>query len=291
MEYLEHLLSDILSVTSIVNARRLHCAKEWKYEGERHSCWELQYMASGDVYIHLHNRFYKLREGELVLLSPDTFHVIYGDGENDAQMWVISFSVEGDGLDGLGRGAFTVSNRCRALLSAVIDDVDAGFSCSERTDVPALLTRLRTAPIGNDQLIRVQLEQVLLLLLQSDTCMSVFAGRLELQSHCGQDFLAERIREYMLQHVEGQLRLSQVAQAFYISESMVKTTYKKQFGVSLIADYHRQKVERAKILLSRSELNIGQISARLGFENVYHFSNFFKKYTNLAPSHYRKNIE
>lgn len=54
-----------------------------------------------------------------------------------------------------------------------------------------------------------------------------FGAQTELSS---QDFLAERIREYMLRHVEGKLCLSQVAQAFYISESMVKTTYKNDLA-------------------------------------------------------------
>lgn len=95
----------------------------------------------------------------------------------------------------------------------------------------------------------------------------------------------------MLRHVEGKLCLSQVAQTFYISESMVKTIYKKRFGVSLIADYHQRKIERAKLFLAQSELNIGQISEKLGFENVYYFSNFFKKYTGLSPLNYRKHSE
>jgi len=45
--------------------------------------------------------------------------------------------------------------------------------------------------------------------------------------------------------------------------------------------------QEAKILLKQTDWNISEISNSLGFEEVAHFSNFFKKQTSLAPMAFR----
>jgi AraC family transcriptional activator of pobA len=46
-------------------------------------------------------------------------------------------------------------------------------------------------------------------------------------------------------------------------------------------------VQEAKILLKQTNWNISEISNSLGFEQVAHFSNFFKKQTNSSPINFR----
>ncbi|VXB59830.1 AraC family transcriptional regulator [Flavobacterium sp. 9AF] len=46
-------------------------------------------------------------------------------------------------------------------------------------------------------------------------------------------------------------------------------------------------VEEAKILLKQTQWNVSEIAYTLGFDEVAHFSNFFKKKTNLSPLKFR----
>jgi AraC-like DNA-binding protein len=46
-------------------------------------------------------------------------------------------------------------------------------------------------------------------------------------------------------------------------------------------------VQEAKILLKQTDWNISEISDSLGFEELAHFSNFFRKQTSLAPMAFR----
>lgn len=46
-------------------------------------------------------------------------------------------------------------------------------------------------------------------------------------------------------------------------------------------------VEEAKILLKKTKWNVSEIAYALGFEEVAHFSNFFKKHTSLSPLKFR----
>jgi AraC family transcriptional regulator, transcriptional activator of pobA len=45
--------------------------------------------------------------------------------------------------------------------------------------------------------------------------------------------------------------------------------------------------EEAKILLKQTQLNVSEIAYSLGFDEVAHFSNFFKKQTSLSPLKFR----
>ncbi|MDP4216517.1 MAG: helix-turn-helix transcriptional regulator [Bacteroidota bacterium] len=46
-------------------------------------------------------------------------------------------------------------------------------------------------------------------------------------------------------------------------------------------------IEEAKILLKQTQWNVSEIAFALGFEEVAHFSNFFKKHTTLSPLKFR----
>lgn len=63
-----------------------------------------------------------------------------------------------------------------------------------------------------------------------------------------------------------------------LKESTGKTT------TEIIAE---RIIQEAKILLKQTKWNVSEISYALGFEEIAHFSNFFKKKTTLAPLEFR----
>ena len=46
--------------------------------------------------------------------------------------------------------------------------------------------------------------------------------------------------------------------------------------------------QEAKLLLTQTQWNISEVAFTLGFDEVAHFSNFFKKYSRQSPQHYRE---
>ncbi|GAA0879639.1 response regulator transcription factor [Algoriphagus jejuensis] len=54
---------------------------------------------------------------------------------------------------------------------------------------------------------------------------------------------------------------------------------------SLVAE---RLLQEAKVLLSQSRWNVSEIAYSLGFTEVTHFNNFFKKHVNLSPTQFRK---
>ena len=62
---------------------------------------------------------------------------------------------------------------------------------------------------------------------------------------------------------------------------------KEKTGKTTTDIISRRIVQEAKILLKQTDWNISEIAYSLGFEQVAHFSNFFRKQTSLAPLAFR----
>lgn len=62
---------------------------------------------------------------------------------------------------------------------------------------------------------------------------------------------------------------------------------KENTGSSTTEIINGRVAEEAKILLKQTQWTVSEIAFALGFDEVAHFSNFFKKYTSLSPSKYR----
>ncbi len=64
-------------------------------------------------------------------------------------------------------------------------------------------------------------------------------------------------------------------------------TLKENTGKTTTEMISSRVVQEAKILLRQTDWNISEIAYSLGFEEVAHFSNFFKKQTSVAPVSFR----
>jgi AraC family transcriptional regulator, transcriptional activator of pobA len=77
------------------------------------------------------------------------------------------------------------------------------------------------------------------------------------------------------------------AKALGIHTNHLNKVLKETTGRSTTEIINGRIAEEAKILLKQTQWNVSEISYSLGFDEVAHFSNFFKKHTALSPLKYR----
>lgn len=77
------------------------------------------------------------------------------------------------------------------------------------------------------------------------------------------------------------------ANALSIHTNHLNKVLKEVTGRSTTEIISGRIVEEAKILLKQTHWNVSVIALALGFDEVSHFSNFFKKHTSLSPLKYR----
>ncbi|WP_168120568.1 helix-turn-helix transcriptional regulator [Paenibacillus sp. HB172176] len=74
-----------------------------------------------------------------------------------------------------------------------------------------------------------------------------------------------------------------------MSRSSFQHLYKHYFGVSPVADVIASRIERAKYLLSTTDIAIARIAEMCGYNTETHFMRQFKKATGVTPTCFRLN--
>jgi AraC-like DNA-binding protein len=78
------------------------------------------------------------------------------------------------------------------------------------------------------------------------------------------------------------------AETLSIHTNHLNKVLKETTGKSTTEIITGRIAEEAKILLKQTKWNVSEIAFTLGFDEVAHFSNFFKKQTGLSPLNFRK---
>ena len=81
--------------------------------------------------------------------------------------------------------------------------------------------------------------------------------------------------------------VSYLAQQLQVSPDYLSGLLKSLTGLTAQQHIHEKLIERAKEMLSITDLSVGEIAFRLGFEHSQSFSKLFKTKTNLSPSEFR----
>jgi AraC-like DNA-binding protein len=97
------------------------------------------------------------------------------------------------------------------------------------------------------------------------------------------DKLGRMAQKYSNQH----LSLDELAKRMEVSKSTLSKRCNDLLGESPSQYLMRCKIDKAVHLLSSTKSAIKGISFELGFQNPYHFSRVFKRFTGHAPSEYR----
>lgn len=100
--------------------------------------------------------------------------------------------------------------------------------------------------------------------------------------------MMNRIADYIDTHVDQMLTVEALAQKANLHPSYFCQLFKKTLGMSPVRYINHVRMEKAKKMLSQTDLLVGQIAERTGFLNVYYFSTSFKKQMDMTPSNYRK---
>ena len=103
--------------------------------------------------------------------------------------------------------------------------------------------------------------------------------------------VADKAREYVLQHIMDRISLSDVASYACVSPSYMSKSFKRVMGVSLVDYINSMKIEKAKEMLQEGkEDRIQDIALSLGFSNIYYFSKVFRKVVGMPPTEYLRTL-
>ena len=98
----------------------------------------------------------------------------------------------------------------------------------------------------------------------------------------------QNVVSYIADHYAFDLPLGRLAGIACMSESKLKTCFKRQFGCSITQYIQGRRMSQAEHLLIDTDFTMGQIAQMIGYTTSSRFAELFKKSTGLLPIEYRK---
>ena len=94
--------------------------------------------------------------------------------------------------------------------------------------------------------------------------------------------------EYIDEHYYENISVDSLAARFFISTSYFSHLFKKKANMSLVEYLNETRLRHARALLENEDLSIGEISLKVGFNDINYFSRIFKKKVGVTPTEYRR---
>jgi len=101
------------------------------------------------------------------------------------------------------------------------------------------------------------------------------------------DGYAAAAREYIRAHYRTMGSIAEAAAAAGIGYDHLRHCFRKRYGMSVKRWHLEVRVERAKDLLSHSNLPLKAVADLCGFRNERYFSTCFRRLTGRAPGQFR----
>lgn len=99
--------------------------------------------------------------------------------------------------------------------------------------------------------------------------------------------LVVRAKQYVLAHLDENTSLQKVAGRLFLSPAYLSRLFREKTGETFSGFVSDCRIERAKLLLSTTDLPVCEVAASLGYEETNSFSRFFKNKTGHPPTHFR----
>lgn len=110
---------------------------------------------------------------------------------------------------------------------------------------------------------------------------------LYIQSERHKDAEILKAEQYMLDHLDSNIVIDEVAQFVCISPRHFKRRFKNATGDSPLNYLQKLRIDEAKNQLENTLESINEITRRVGYEDHSAFRRLFKRHTSLSPREYR----
>lgn len=294
MAYKSTHLRTVLSVRNIISIHYFDYMSDFTFPGESHNFWELLCVDKGEIDAVAGNERHTLKRGSIIFHQPDEFHNVITNGRSAPSLVVIGFESNSPYMDAFRNQILMIQETERALLAQII--IEARHAFCGRLDDPyqeELLRNTESPGFGAEQLISSYLEELLIHLYRR-----YFANPLPVPNRSLEhpriggrpNETYNRIIRCMEEHINEQLTVEKICRDTLVSRSRLQKLFQEFHGCGAMEYFILMKIDTAKELIRKNQLNFTQISDRLGYTSIHYFSRQFKKITHMTPSEYASSI-
>lgn len=285
-QYLKQKIDTAINISGIVTIHYFEFDRNFSSRGEKHDFWEMVYIDKGEAIIEAKSEVFTLRQGEAVFHRPNEFHKFLANGKVAPNVFIITFVCHSKDMDFFKGKHLNIPTHLRMHIANIISEAEATYHLVKNDPYISELTGKNDAPLGGKQLIKINLEMLLIALLRQGINARNTTRKDEIH-----DSLAEEIVELLHSNIYGYITVDEICKKLSFSRSYISAKFKKACDMTINEYSNKLKIEEAKTLIREEKHSISEISAMLCYDNVHYFSKVFKRVTNMSPREYKASVK
>ena len=240
-----------------------------------HRSYELYFLVKGEREYFIDDRFFKLGEGDMVLIPRTMLHRTAGKGATRfllhfSESFLLRFFTREALTPLLSRRPFVfrADENGRAHLSRILHTLLAEYTRAEKEGVPQ-----------NEAILAGYLYQLLFTMAYATNAYV---------PHDYADGRVTQVIKYINENYNQLSNIEEIAEHFYISKYHLCRIFNKNLGIPLIAYLNTIKIREACRMIKHGEGNLTEIAMQCGFNSSSYFCKVFKNEKGISPTEYRK---
>lgn len=260
--------------------------KEWQnfqMGFHSHEAIEIMYVISGECHVELKSECVSLKKGQFILIDSNIDHRLIIEQPKSCRMLNVEFILKDkSGVFPSINELSQENDHLRALLNnkqdfIVLKDLEGLYHT-----LKSLVLELGEKDQRNSQII------VQTLISQLILKMARIAEQSKHRASLPTDIYVKKVINYIHHHYDVDLKVDDLAELVYLHPSYLHRIFKESMDCTIMEYITEIRMDRAKMLLAKTEIPITDISEYVGINSRQYFSYLFKKVTGETPQNYRK---
>lgn len=236
---------------------------------------EINYVKKGSCLLHLEEKTFTFREGELMFITPNVRHK-FEAGSKGVQLMQLEFlpeifsrfalAMETDESNGVPFTSFLFSGHHQ--LIKIVDDLRIVRVIQE------IIHELQVQSVYYDY-------QVVLLYIELQILIYRYVKK-SILAECTNETL-RKATDYISQNYSTNISVDEVALHVGVSSRYLRTLFSRNLHLSPIDYLNLYRVNKAVELLKQTGLSVKEVSFQCGFRSPQYFSRIFKRYMGVTP--------
>ena len=244
-----------------------------------HNTFELYFLMEGSRRLLLKNNFYRIKKGDILLISPGVMHKTLNTTPPEYKRLVINFPSR------LIESIVTKSEFAEkfALKDAIIVTNPEAYDSITKTieDLEQIIAEKGFENADFEIMTAAYIYKLLYLIVSGENVLTETKI---------QEKNSERISlilDFLNRNFTHQITLTQLSSKFFLSEFHLCRSFKKATGRTVVEYINYLRLEKAKLMLTETDKPIGEIAKMCGFKSQAHFNHIFREYEIYSPREYR----
>lgn len=291
MRYKTYRLPSLFTVEKLVTVYYFEFPKHFHFPPETHDFWELHYVDKGCAVSIAEDEEILLGQGDILFHKPMAKHQLISSGDVAPNVCVVSFVTKPAEIPFLERKKLHLTAEERGAMKKFLAEAETAFILSSDPAVQELSVREDT-PVGAAQMMKLHLEELLLLLLRDHTPKHLHKPKLR-PDESYDDGLVNEVVGYMREHLDEEITIADLCRKYSYGKTHLCSRFAAATGKSINRYFTELRITAAKQIIrenSHSRELFARISDALGFSSPSYFYATFKRVTGMTPTEYSRSV-